>query len=370
MTVSKKIVIDARVVVRNQGHGIARHTDELISHIKNHNLDYEIVVLVNRSSPYLHQKFPVNFRFFVMRSGWISAFSQLELPFVLRKLKPDLFHSPSFMVPIFSQVSLVATIHDLNHVVLSENYSILHRLYYNLFLPIQLKRAQKIITVSHFSKQQIISFFQVKEDKVHVIYNGIHETFRPLENRSSEVIKNFKMRYELPDEYILSIGNKKPHKNVARLVEAYCLGNFPIPLVLLSDFDTKLLDIAQKFNKKHLIYFLRYIRDEDFSLLYGLAKVFAYPSIYEGFGLPPLEAAACGTPVVVSDRSSLPEIMRDAAIYVDPLDPEKIRAGLEKALENSPATKTLIEKGIEVSKLYSWDRMAEETVALYKKLLS
>lgn len=365
----RKVVIDARVVVGNHGHGILRYTEELLLQLAQLSTPIHFVLLVNPQSPFARRAWPSNFTIIPMRTGWISFFGQFELAFVLRKLKPDLFHTPSFMVPIFGKLPLLTTIHDLNHVVLSENYSIFHRIYYSFFLARKVCKAAAVITVSQFSRDEILRYFNLNPEKVRVIYNGIDEHFFAGDSLRAEDTERFIERYELPEKYILSIGNRKPHKNVHRTVEAYCAGDFSYPLVLLSEFDPALLEIAEKKQKKHLIYFLRYVGRQEFPLVYSRAVAFVFPSLYEGFGFPPLEAAACGVPAVVARRASLPEVMRDAAIYVNPLDSEDIRRGIEVAVARGEEAQRAVRRGLEVAREYRWSKVAGETLEVYRSIL-
>ncbi len=365
----KHIVIDARVVVQNQSHGIARYTDELIRNLKNIPSPFDFTLLVNANSPFLNQTWPDNIKFRVLRTSWINFLGQIELLYHLNQLKPDLFHSPSFIVPLLSSVPLVTTIHDLNHVVLSENYSIFHRLYYSVLLARKIKRSKAVITVSSFSKQEIVNFFQVKSEHVKVIHNGISEKFQNPPRRGDSALEAVLKRYELPAEYILSIGNKKPHKNIVRLVEAWAKSSINLPLVLLSDFDNRLLEIAEASHKKHNLHFLRFVPNDALPSIYSGAKLFVYPSIYEGFGFPPLEAAACNVPVVVSNCSSLPEVMRDCAVYIDPSNTDEIAKVLEIAVAGSEEQRERMRRGIELVKTYSWSKAATETHRVYESVL-
>lgn len=364
------IVVDARVVLENHGHGIARYTEEFLRELKTLDTRFRFVILVHRKSPLLALDWPDHVSLRVMRSSWISfIWGQFELAWVLWQLKPNLFHSPSFIVPFLSQAALVTTIHDLNHVVLSENYSVFHRLYYSVFLARKIRRAKAVITVSRFSRDEIVNFFRIPPSQVAVIHNGISPRFRERSKVSPAALEAFRERYELPDGFLLSIGNKKPHKNICRMVEAYCRAGVEEPLVLLTEFDPKILEIAERFNQKHKIYFLRFVTNEELPLVYSLAKVFVYPSLYEGFGFPPLEAAACGIPVVVSNRSSLPEVMADCAVYVNPEDPDDIGRGIREALTLGASTHARVESGLELVKRYTWKRMAEETLSIYASIL-
>ena len=181
-------------------------------------------------------------------------------------------------------------------------------------------------------------------------------------------MKDFRRKLEIPEAFILASGNKKPHKNMRRLVQAWSALASNMPLVLLSEFDPEILHIAQRANKKHLIYFLRFVSDEDLSIVYSLAKVFVFPSLYEGFGLPPLEAAACGVPVVVANRTSLPEVLENAAFYFDPEDVDDIKSVLQRALETDCSELAL--KGREKALQYSWRKAAEETLKIYRMVLA
>lgn len=366
----KTVVIDARMAGETEGHGIARYVQELVKNLVTlPSPQMRFVLLVNADSPFLRVSLPENFSFRMMRFKWISMSGVLELALLLRRLKPDLVHSPSYLVPLFSKTPLVCTIHDLNHVVLAENYSFAHKIYYNLILPYYLKLIRRVITVSHFSKSEILKFLKIDPSRVEVIYNGISPNFVDRSKQSLEQIERFKRRYELPDEFILSSGNRKPHKNMAKLVEAYCKGNFDIPLVLRTEFDPQLLAIAEKYNKRHAIHFLRFVTYDEFPYLYCLAKVFVFPSVYEGFGLPPLEAAACGIPVIVSNRSSLPEVMKTAAWFVDPSDSNEMMHAIKSLLSENNNRLEMIERGLQVVKHYGWRRMAQQTLSLYRDIL-
>jgi glycosyltransferase involved in cell wall biosynthesis len=363
------VAIDARVVVGHHGHGILRYTEELVHHLATLQSPLRFVLLVNAGSPLLGRKWPPNVSFVTMRAGWISFWGQFELALVLARLRPQLFHTPSFMVPIFGYWPLVTTIHDLNHVVLSENYSLFHRIYYSVVLARKVRQAEAVITVSRFSRDQILKFFKVSSNKVKVIYNGIDDHFFTSDASDASLVRAFRERYELPERYILSIGNRKPHKNVARTVQAYCSGDFSDPLVLLSEFDPKLLAIAERYGKKHMVHFLRFVSRQYFPLVYASARVFVFPSLYEGFGFPPLEAGACGVPVVASRRASLPEVLKDGAIYVDPEDVMDIQRGLELALLDGDQTKSVVACGRRNARDYRWNKVAQETLAVYLDVL-
>lgn len=366
----KHVVIDARVVVSNQSHGIARYTEEIVLNLREIDSSLRFTLLVHPHSPLMTLEWPDNFELRKMKTSWMSWLGQFELFMCLRKLKPDLFHAPSFIVPFLSNVPLVTTIHDLNHVVLSENYSIFHRLYYSVLLSRKIKKAKSVITVSEFSRNEIVNFFRTSPESVTVIHNGISKNFQDPQDLFSESADAILRQYELPERYILSVGNKKPHKNIARLVEAWCASTCSTPLVLLSEFDQDLVTIAERAHKKHNLYFLRFVPNECLPTVYSRAEVFVYPSMYEGFGLPPLEAAACGTPVIVSNCSSMPEVMGSHATYIDPSDTESIARTLEKTMENLAQTKEINSRAGQIhAQGFSWLRAARETLNIFQTVL-
>ena len=186
----------------------------------------------------------------------------------------------------------------------------------------------------------------------------------------SEERKNaVKFKHRLPEKYIFAIGNHKPHKNLAKLIESYCKGNFQIPLVILSNSHEKLLEVVEKYNYKDKIHFINYIEEEDFPIIYCLCKAFIYISLYEGFGLPAIEAAACGVPTIVSNTTSLPEIMENTSIFVDPNNTEDIQRGIREVLnDTNHKLQTNVQNGLTLAKKYSWERMAIETMQLYDSL--
>ncbi|WP_161597604.1 glycosyltransferase family 4 protein [Fluviispira multicolorata] len=366
----KRIMIDTRVVIEGNEHGIARHTRELIYNlIHKNNPAIEFLLLVNKNSPFFKQKLPKNFKVIKLKTGLYNLFGQFEMFFYTLKYRPHFFHSPHFIVPLLGNTPLIATIHDMNHVALSKNYTLKQKLYYNFFLKRRLIKAKYIVTVSDFSKNEIMKYFQISDDKIRVIYNGVYNNFKQRSEFCVDRIKEFLAKYNLPEKYIFASGNHKPHKNLEKLTEAYCLGNFDLPLVILSDFNDKNLELAKKFNKKNQIYFLNFVREEDFPLLYALSSAFIFPSLYEGFGLPPLEAAACGVPVVVSSTTSLPEIMQDTATYVNSESIHDLQRGMQEALnENNEVIHIRVKNGLKLAQKYTWSNMAQETLELYDKL--
>jgi glycosyltransferase involved in cell wall biosynthesis len=223
--------------------------------------------------------------------------------------------------------------------------------------------------VSEFSKQEIVRHLSIPDEKIHVTYNGVSKHYAPAVN--SDHIAYIRSIYELPEHFILCLSNNKPHKNVLQLVRAYCFSNITIPLVLVCDVDQHLILIADTYGKKHLIYFAKFIEEEHLPALYTMTKLFVYPSTYEGFGLPPLEALACGARVVVARAASLPEVVGDHAIFMDPYDFKDIARSLEEGLREESQESDLKRKkqNIDYATKFSWEVMAEKTHALYERCL-
>jgi glycosyltransferase involved in cell wall biosynthesis len=348
-------------------HGIARYVYELLRGLSTRDTGFEYFVLVTRDSPLLLETWPSQFKFQVVRSGWISFREQIEIPRLLKQNAIDLLHAPSFVAPLLVPCRMIMTIHDLNHLVLPQFYTPLHQLYYRVFVKSCIARSAYILTVSHFSKQEIMRTLGLENEKVFVTYNGVSDSYKPVTDKNE--LAYVREIYELPEEFILCVSNNKPHKNVHQLVRAYCLSNLTIPLVLATPVDRALLSLAESFGKKHLIYFSKFIAEEHLPAVYSLTRLFVYPSTYEGFGLPPLEALCCGAPIVVARSSSLPEVVGDNAIFADPHDHHDIAKALERGI-SSPVTHHLAPETMAKHRAkFSWDRMTEQTLALYRSCL-
>lgn len=232
-------------------------------------------------------------------------------------------------------------------------------------------RSDVVVTVSEFSKQQFLEAqSQVREDRIQVIYNGIdHDLFKVY---IEESISHFKKQMSLPDSFVLYVGTMEPRKNLNLLLSAY--GAMPeiikeeFPLILAGDIgwkNKKIFSVIES-QRKH-VRWLGYLKDrKDLALLYNAATVFAYPSLYEGFGIPPLEAMACGTPCCLSSIPVFHEVFADdAAVYSDPHDPDSLRASLERLLADSSSRGRLSLNGIELSRRYTWDNTHEQYASLF-----
>lgn len=261
----------------------------------------------------------------------------------------NLFWSPGFMPPARCNIPYVVTIHDLIHLHYGTS---LHRLYYNQVIRRLLSNAASVLTDSEYSRDEILTWSGLPSERVRVISLAVDDTF----SREGKV---FTPGYP----YILYVGNRRIYKNIHRLIEAFGLGckNTDIKLVLSGSEDPDLLNSAKKAGIIDRIVFLGKIKEEDLPAVYRGALAVVYISLYEGFGLPPLEAMACGTPVLTSNVTSLPEVVGDAALLVDPLNVEEIADGIRRLTEDDSLCERLSRSGLQRAQRFSWDKSAEIT---------
>lgn len=298
---------------------------------------------------------------------------QLHFPSkALKKSGADMLHVPHYNVPVFYRGRLAVTIHDLTHLVLPEFLpNKFAYIYAKLIIGYAVRKSDIIFTVSENSKRDIMKFFKVREDKIDVVYNAVDAKFTKKERSSVEYLVD---KYSLPHDkkVIMYVGNLKPHKNLLRLLEAYAKmdGRDDTCLVLIGKaFDSE--DLTPKINElgieKNVIR-TGIIVDDELVDFYNLADLFVFPSLYEGFGIPPLEAMACGTPVVCSDNSSLPEVVGDAAYMFDAYDTDMICKAMEKVLSDEAFAASLVKKGYERVKIFTPESVINRTKAAFDRI--
>jgi glycosyltransferase involved in cell wall biosynthesis len=243
-------------------------------------------------------------------------------------------------------------------------------LYARTFLTLAARRSARVLTVSEASKRDILHFLHVPASRVEVIHNAIDDRF----DREPEVedVVRVRQRYQLNDPFLLYAGNIKPHKNVGRVIDAFARlkkrGFEPVKLLIIGDEISKSPQLRRAVHRHQLhqhVRFLGFVPDATLAVLYRLADVFVFPSLYEGFGLPPLEAMASGTPVVTSNVSSLPEVVGDAALLVDPRDAEAIAGAIERILTDGELRRSLIKKGLGRAHEFSWERSVRRIRDVY-----
>ena len=305
-------------------------------------------------------------RSYFQRIIWVQTSLQVRL--LMEKV--SLLFSPLPEGMILPVVPQILTVLDITPLHFPKEYP-WQQYYLRYFVSKVLRKSRGIIAISENTKQDIIISYGIKPERIHVILPGYDRSRYRLGVESGGV----KSKYGLKS-YLFYLGNLMPHKNLQRLLRAFALlnGELPYTLVIAGwkdprhypalEAETQALGLAEK------VLFLNYVPADELPALYTGAEIFVFPSLYEGFGIPPLEAMACGCPVVVSNVSSLPEVCGDAAYYVDPYEVESIAEGIHKVLTDEELRKSLIQKGIERTKLFSWERSAAEHIKIFDQVLS
>lgn len=302
---------------------------------------------------------------------------QFSLPGAVKKYKPDFLHSTCNTSALNTKVPLLLTLHDIIYLeqlnFKGTAYQNFGNIYRKLVVPKVVKKSKYIITVSHFEKDTIMQKLKVPAEKIQVIHNAVSTKFRT--GFSENEINNFKLKYNLPEKFILFLGNTAPKKNTKNVIEAYveyCRNvTDPVPLVIL-DYDKALVKDALENNSQsqYLKNFLfpGFIASDDMPLMYNAAYLFLYPSLRESFGLPILEAMACGTPVITSSTSSMPEVGGDAAVYADPFKPVDIMEKMISVLSDNKMYEEKTAKGIARAAEFNWESAAKQLLSVYNKM--
>ncbi len=289
-----------------------------------------------------------------------SFYSAISYSRLISKLeKESVIFFPGYIPPMFCKCKYIFTIHDLNHVDRLENSGFLKRVFYKIFIMRGCHKASAILTVSEFSKKRIIDWAQVDPSKVHNVGNGVDGVFNV---NVSPFIANFK--------YLLCVSNRKLHKNEQALIKAFASSSIDkqIKLLFTGNSTSEIMMLVNSMGLKDRVIFHGFIEDKNLPSLYRGALGLVFPSLYEGFGLPVVEAMACGTPVLTSNTTSLPEVAGDAAILVNPESVDEIKIGIEKLVLDQALREDLIAKGFEQAKLFNWDDVAARVQAVLDKV--
>lgn len=302
------------------------------------------------------------------------VWENLGLPFMTMKKKLDIFHMPAFAPPRLKFTRLVVTVHDLIGMIYPENLSRPARFYWNVWMSYAASKADIIIAISENTKKDIIKYLKVPGEKIKVIYPAAKDycNIKFSKDESAQTLRKLKV----PDDYILYAGTIEPRKNLGRVIEAFTLlrktDKFRGKLVLsgLKGWAyAKLSEMIKEKGIEESVVIPGYVSEEELAMLYQNARLFVFPSLYEGFGMPVIEAMSAHTPVVTSKTSSLGEIAKGAAFTVDPEDEKDIWIGMREVLRDSALRKRLVEKGEERAKSFSWLRCANETVRVYDEVM-
>lgn len=297
------------------------------------------------------------------------------LPFELKKLKIIILHSPNYITPLFKfGFKIILTIHDLTFLLFPEKYTITKRLLFNKMIRIFIKMADKIIAVSENTKKDILNFYNVPGNKVVVTYESYPDYYNYFidKDKAKEVSK----KYGIGANFILYVGMIEPRKNILSLLKAFVeLGKeLDLDLVIVGKKGWYYKEIEQyiinieNLKLRNNIIFTGYVPEQELKYFYKSAFMFVYPSLYEGFGLPPLQAMACGTPVITSNVSSLPEVVGDAAIKINPDSLDDLVKSIKLVYNDQDFRNLLIKKGLERAELFDLEIIAQNTLSIYKSI--
>lgn len=381
-----KVGIDARFLTHPQKGGFKTYTENLISALACEDESNQYVLYLDRL-PDQSTRIPrqSNFSYKVLKQAPVIGMpwrEQVKLSLQITRDRIDLLHSPCLTAPLFSACPLVVTIHDMiwfspkkysHNNSLSLQWKMME--WYNLLVArYTSRRASAIITVSHSSKESIIEHLDIDPGLVYVTHEAVNSSFQPVKDEKR--VQALRLKFKLPSKFILAIGSADPRKNIETLVRAYAL----LPQKLMMEYRLVIVWTApvlapaiskriQSLGVSNAVQFLNQVSNEDLVLLYNEASLFVFPSLYEGFGLPVLEAMACGAPVIATNTSSIPEIAGDAALLFDAKDVRKMAEAMAHVLSSSDVQSDMVQKGFKRNTVFSWQKCARETLSVYKKVL-
>ncbi len=364
------IGIDARLMHYQQA-GITRYTLQLVRALARANTDDQFTLLQSIRSRQPIIEHP-RFEHRKMLTPAHHRLEQIFLPLEVSTLGLDVLHSPDFIPPFRRNCRSVITIHDLNFVLYPHFLTKDAARYYGQ-IDQAVRRTDAIIAVSKATKADTMRLLGVPEDKITVIYEAASPVFKPLDDPN--VLEKVRSRFDIAGDFMLFVSTIEPRKNVPTLLRAFrqLLDDYrlDVQLVLAGQkgwLFEEVFDLVTELDLEDEVLFVGRVTTEELVWLYNTAQCLVAPSIYEGFGLTPLEAMACGTPVIVANVSSLPEVVGDAGLKVDPYKPDEIAVAMSRLLSDQELRKSLIHKGLKRAAYFSWDKAAEETLELYHSL--
>ncbi len=371
------IAINAHLLAHTKNFrraGVSNYTEQLLCHLGrvDHTNRYTVFTTqgMRRSDLQLPEHFTVRPSLLPTINPRVRVpWEQFVAPVLLRALGVDVYHGVLNVMPLVGAVPSVVTIHDLSPFLFPQTFRRVNRVYTRWAIKVASRHARQLIAVSEFTKQEMIRWLHVPAERITVTYNGVDQRFAPPD---PILLEAFRRRVGLPEQFILFIGTLEPRKNVPTLLEAYAriADDTNVPLILGGGkgwlYD-EIFAKAEQLNLGDRIRFAGFIDDADLPLWYAAATVFTLPSLYEGFGIPLIEAMACGTPVVASTSSSLPEIVGDAGLLVSPKDPDALGAAILQLLRDPDLRDELRTRGFLRARRFSWYEMAERTIGVYQR---
>lgn len=299
---------------------------------------------------------------------------QVKVPRAAKKVRADILHQPCFSAPLWYQGKVIVTCHDLIALLFGKDIPFVSRLFFGQWMPYSYKGADRIIAVSESTKKDLIKLLKIPEEKIKVIPEAAGEHFKPVKEK--KLIEKVRRKYGLGKNYILHVGTLNPRKNLEFLIDVFAeivKKNPNLNLVITGKkgwYYEGMFRLVRHFTLEGRVKFTGYVDDSDAPTLYSGALLFAFPSLYEGFGLPPLEAMSCGVPVISSNTSSMPEIIGEAGILINPKDKKGWVRAILNVLGNPGLQKEMIKKGLIQAEKFSWEDIARKTISVYERVCS
>ena len=367
-----RIVFDGTTLTPGRT-GVGYYTEHLLQHLAREVVATgdELVVVSNKPID-TQAPLPPHVRVhdghrFPVRIGWM----QLRAASALDALKPDVAHFTNGMIPIGAPSPTVVTVHDMSLRLYPGCHPVRRLLLNRPLMHVAIRQASSIVTVSHSARRDLLRLHGVAPDRVSVVHEAASPVFRPIVDRDR--LEDMRARYSLPRRFMLYVGTIEPRKNLTRLMEAFAAARdqgIPHHLVCVGPYGWSSRDLSSRIERLGItdaVHFTGYVPFDHLPSIYNLGEFFAFPSLYEGFGLPVVEAMACGIPVLTSSTSSLGEIAGDAAITVDPTDTEAITGAIVRLGTDAELRRHISERGMQRARSFSWEQTARQMLAVYHR---
>jgi len=374
-----RIGIEGQRLFRKKKHGMDFVALELVRNLQLLDKENEYEIFVKPGPDKCLESTP-NVHITELDGGPYPLWEQVGLPKAAKKHGCDLLHCTSNTGPVSGSVPLIITLHDIFYLetisLLKKGFTTYQKfgnMYRRFIVPLVVRRSKKIVTVSQSEKKRIAGFFRNLDDRLTVVYNGVGTRFIPIDDQA--LLLKIKQTYHLPEKFIFLLGNTDPKKNTKGALLAYSryleISENPMSLVIADFPEQHLEEVLTGYGIKEVrsnIIRLDYIDNKDLPAVFSLSSQFIYPSFWESFGIPILEAMSCGTPVITSNVFAMPEIAGDAALLIDPKNPDEMAQAMCTLSENPNRVSEMKKKGLEQAKRFSWKKMASEYLELYKEI--
>jgi len=364
--------------IPQQKYGVGVYALNLIKQIAKLDLENHYDILIQNDEHSLDSSERNNFKFIKIKSKIFRKFifrlflEQWIIPYIIIKKKIDIVHSLHYSFPLLTfGAKKIVTIHDMSFFMFPKYHEIIKRYYFRFFIHLVARMADRVISVSKSTLKDFIFLTGARRDKVSVVHLGVDWNISSFPNERAELVKR---KYGINGKYLLFVGMIEPRKNVTNLILAYdklLKVNKDYHLVIVGKMGwgyRQLLNLIDDLRLHEKVIFTGFVEEEDKPFIIRDAKIFIYPSIYEGFGLPVLEALSLGIPTITSDVSSLTEIAGGAALLIDPANVDKLYSGIKRLLDDETIYQELKKKALLQARKFSWMRTAQETIELYRSV--